>query len=71
MAISPTLSFLCLLMALPPSTLSHSSADTADALPSLSFSRCPQCRPPFSLLFPPPPSLPIKAVTLLLLRKAM
>ncbi|GMN52548.1 hypothetical protein TIFTF001_021693 [Ficus carica] len=73
MTISPTLSLLCLPTAPLPSTLSHSPADAADALPSLSFShKRRRRRPPRSLLFPPPPpppSLPIKVVILLLLRK--
>ncbi|GMN61871.1 hypothetical protein TIFTF001_030957 [Ficus carica] len=67
--ISPTFSLIPATTVLPPSTLTHSPVDAAFPLfysPAVVNAALP------SLLFPPPPPpfLPIKAVTLLLLRKA-
>ncbi|GMN66006.1 hypothetical protein TIFTF001_035075 [Ficus carica] len=57
----------------PPSPLPHSTITRNAAIPSPSFSRRPQRRPPLAFFFSPPPlppRLPIKAVTILHQRKA-
>ncbi|GMN59932.1 hypothetical protein TIFTF001_029029 [Ficus carica] len=76
-----TLSLILPVTPPPPSPLPHSTVAHNATIPSPSFSRRPQRRPPLFLLFPSPlsplsppplpPCLPIKAVTILHQRKAM